>query len=128
MEAWEAALWGLFGGFAVEGLEFAAAVRRVKTWPWAFPGEPRKWPYFVSVVIRLTISSGLPAAATASDQISTVFAAVAFGIAAPLVVEQIARQAPALVGDVRPEPTVVQLPAKGESSADEPRSGPSHAS
>jgi hypothetical protein len=94
MAAWQYAMWGLFGGFAVEGLEFAAAIRRIAGWPWQQPNEPGLLPLMVSVVIRLVIGSGLAIAAGTSGQISGPFGALAVGAAAPLLVEQLARQIP----------------------------------
>lgn len=35
----EYAVWGLFGGFAVEGLDFIGAIRRSGDWPYA-TGRP----------------------------------------------------------------------------------------
>jgi hypothetical protein len=60
MTAWQYALWGLFGGFAVDGLEFVGAIRRVGGWPWRLPGEPGPLPFTVSVLIRLVVVLGLP--------------------------------------------------------------------
>jgi hypothetical protein len=92
--SWEYALWGLFGGFAVEGLEFSAAIRRVGTWPWREPGEVGLGPLSVSIALRLSVGAGLAAAAGSAEQVSGPFGALAVGIAAPLVVEQLARQVP----------------------------------
>jgi hypothetical protein len=92
MTGLEFAVWGLFGGFAVEGLEFTAAIRRGGRWPWQQPGEPGALPFAVSVIVRLAVGAGLAAAAGVADQISGPFGAVALGVAAPLVVEQLARQ------------------------------------
>lgn len=90
----EAAAWGLFGGFAVEGLQLASAIRRTTTWPWTRPEEPSFWPYMLSIFIRLAVGAGLAGAAAASDKITTVIAAVSLGVAAPLVIEQMMRAIP----------------------------------
>ncbi|AOS62799.1 hypothetical protein TL08_09920 [Actinoalloteichus hymeniacidonis] len=92
---WEYALWGLFGGFAVEGLEFSGAIRRTGTWPWRVPDEPGPLPLLVSVLIRLGVGSGLAAAAGIAGQVSGPFGALAIGVAAPLLVEQLTRALPA---------------------------------
>ncbi len=97
----ELMLWGLFGGFAVEGLEFAGAIRRTGSWPWRSRGEAGPAPMLVSVLIRLTVGAGLALAAGWSDQVSGPVGALAIGVAAPLFVEQMARQLPAVVGEVR---------------------------
>jgi hypothetical protein len=92
MTGLEFTAWGLFGGFAVEGLEFSAAIRRTGRWPWRQPGEPGPLPFAISIIIRLGVGAGLAAAAGMADQISGPFGALAVGVAAPLVVEQLARQ------------------------------------
>ena len=90
-------MWGLFGGFAVEGLEFSAAIRRVGTWPWRLPGEVGLVPLIVSIVIRLAVGAGLAAAAGSAGQVSGPFGALAVGVGAPLLIEQLARQVPLTV-------------------------------
>ena len=90
---WVYALWGLFGGFAVEGLEFAGAIRRTGGWPWRQAGEPGPVPLLVSVIVRLAVSAGLTAAVAASNQVSGPFGALTIGAGAPLIFEQIVRQA-----------------------------------
>jgi hypothetical protein len=94
MTGLEFAAWGLFGGFAVEGLEFAAAIRRSGRWPWRNRGEPGPLPLLASVIIRLSVGAGLAAAAGVANQVSGPFGALAVGVAAPLLVEQLARQVP----------------------------------
>jgi CO/xanthine dehydrogenase Mo-binding subunit len=83
----------LFGGFAVEGLEFAGAIRRTSGWPWRQQDEPGLGPYLVSVIIRLGISAGLTTAVAASNQVSGPFGAVTIGAGAPLIFEQMVRHA-----------------------------------
>lgn len=90
---WAYALWGLFGGFAVEGLEFAGAIRRTGNFPWREEGEPDLAPFAVSVIVRLAISAGLSTAVAASNQVSGAFGAVTIGAGAPLIFQQIVRQA-----------------------------------
>jgi hypothetical protein len=94
MSAWIAALWGALGGFAVECLQFYTAIRRTGRWPWTRKGEPGPLPLVVSVVIRLALGAILAGAADASGQVSGPFGALAIGIAAPLLVEQIAKRVP----------------------------------
>jgi hypothetical protein len=86
------ALWGLFGGFAVEALEFQGAIRRVGGWPWTAGGEPGPIPLLASVLIRLIVSIGVTAALAASHQVSGPYGAIGAGIAAPLLIEQLGRQ------------------------------------
>jgi hypothetical protein len=93
---WQFGLWGLFGGFAVEALEFLRAIRRVGNWPWFSKdgGEPGAGPMLASVLVRMGIGYGLAAAATASGQVSGPLGAIAIGVAAPLVIEQLGAQSP----------------------------------
>ena len=93
MQWWEALIWGLFGGFSVEALELTGAVRRTGTWPWKSSSEPGALAFGVVVLVRLVISSGLTVAAAESQQIGSAIAAVTTGLAAPLLMEQLARQA-----------------------------------
>jgi hypothetical protein len=71
------ALWGLFGGFAVDGLEFAGAIHRTGGWPWHQPGEPGPLPLAVSVLIRLIVGAGRAAAAGTTGQVRGPVGAVA---------------------------------------------------
>ncbi|GAA4606794.1 hypothetical protein BJY16_006008 [Actinoplanes octamycinicus] len=93
MGALEAAAWGLLGGFIVEALEYSAAIRRTKGWPWRRRGEPGLGPSLVAIALRLSASAGLAAAAGAGGQVAGAFGALALGITAPLVVEKILQQA-----------------------------------
>lgn len=92
----EAAGWGLFGGFAVEGLDLYTAVRRRGCWPWwaRGPREVGVAGYIVAELVRLVIGSGLAWALAESRQITTAFGAVLVGVAAPLLVERITRSIP----------------------------------
>lgn len=116
---WEAALWGSFGGFALEASEFSSCIRRTGSWPWRLPAEPSALAFGVSVAIRLIVSTGLTVAAAQSGQVQTVFAALTTGLAAPLIVEQLARQVmlrhlpdgrTPVNGDSPVEPAILLLP------------------
>lgn len=111
MTGLEYAIWGFFGGFAVEGLEFAGAIRRTGDWPWRLPNEPGLLPFAVSVLIRLVVGAGLAVAAGSTGQISGPFGALGVGVAAPLLIEQLARQIPRQF----PPATTKSLPADAES-------------
>jgi hypothetical protein len=92
----EAALWGVGGGFAVEGLDLYGAVRRHGCWPWRArgPREVGAVGYFVAELVRLVIGSVLASALAESSQITTAFGALAVGVAAPLIVERLTRAIP----------------------------------
>ena len=94
MDYWTAAYWGASGGLMVEAVQFLAAIRRTGDWPWRTEGEPKPLPLLVSVVIRLGLGFGLAMAAAQTEQISGPLGAIAVGIAAPLMVEQMAKQVP----------------------------------
>jgi hypothetical protein len=90
-----AAVWGLFGGFAVEGLDLYTALRRRCCWPWRASG-PEAGPvaYAVAETIRLIIGGGLAWAAADSGQITSPIGALAVGVAAPVIVERLTRAVP----------------------------------
>lgn len=93
MNVAEAAAWGLFGVAALEGLDFAGAARTSGTWPWKAGAGFGVGPYVLSIVIRAGVAGGFTAAAVSAGQISTAIGAIAIGIASPLVLQQMARQA-----------------------------------
>lgn len=119
-----AAAVGCFGGFAVEGLQFVAAVRRCKGWPWRRRGEPPFGPFITSVIIRLGVSGGVAAIAVESGVVNGTFGAFAAGVAAPLIVEQLARQIPALASPDAAVQTFVP-PQPGQPAAEAAAAGKS---
>jgi len=92
MTWWGYALWGAFGGLAVEAVEFYGAIRRVNGWPWRMKGEPPPLPLAFSVMIRVGVGLGLVLAAGLAGKISTPFEAIAVGVAAPLLIEQMTKR------------------------------------
>lgn len=92
MEWWTACLWGLVGSAAVEALELHRAIQRVKGFPWKMPDEVPLAPYLVAVLIRNALGTGLAAAFGSSGQIAGPLGAIAVGVAAPKIVEQLLRQ------------------------------------
>lgn len=94
MTWWEYVLWGAFGGLAVEAIQFHGAIQRVKDWPWRTEGESSAPLLLVSVVIRVGLGLGLALAAGQTGQVGGPIGAVAVGVAAPLLFEQMARQVP----------------------------------
>jgi hypothetical protein len=121
-----AALWGLFGGFAVEGLELHTAVRRYGRWPWEIKGpgkgarEPGCPAYVVAEAFRLAIGAVLAWAAFANHQITGAFGAIAVGAAAPYIIGQLTKSVPLTREAEQPELDAKaakpeELPAGGES-------------
>jgi len=94
MSPWGYALWGAFGGLSIEGIEFYGVIRRTGRWPWNIKGEPRPLPLLVSVAIRVGVGFGLALAAAQTGQVSGPLGAIAVGVAAPLLIEQMAKQVP----------------------------------
>jgi len=92
----DAALWGLFGSFAATGLDFRYAVHRHGCWPWNIQNarEVGAFGYCLVELMRLGIGAGLASAAAASGQLPTEVGALAVGIAAPMIVEHLARWVP----------------------------------
>lgn len=127
----QAAQWGLFGGFAVEGLDLYGAVRRRGCWPWQArgPREVGAAGYLVAELVRLLIGSGLASAFAESRQVTTAFGALAVGVAAPLIVERLTQAIPltdsthdtttAVTTDTWPLPTTSGSELNGQPTSDE---------
>lgn len=116
----EAGTWGLIGGFIVEALEYAAAIRRAKGWPWKRRGEPGLGPQLVAILLRLAASTGLAAAAGAAGQLASVFGALVIGVTTPIMVERILRQAGTVPIELAPSPQAFEqetLPARESSES-----------
>lgn len=116
---WQCAVWGLFGGAAVEGLEIVAAIKRSGgRWPWNRRRGPHVTPVIFAIFIRLGISTGLAAAASISQPL-TALAAISIGVAAPLIIEKIAQQVPLSDRNDAPEisPPPVRRLRQGENSS-----------
>ncbi|MDA0185134.1 hypothetical protein OJ997_32820 [Solirubrobacter phytolaccae] len=105
MTWWEYAMWGGFGGLAVEFLEFRGSIRRTGDWPWRRSGELRSGVLACSVAIRVGAGIGLAVAAGDGGHISGVFGALAIGVAAPYLLEQLARQVPVRSRALSPGPS-----------------------
>jgi hypothetical protein len=118
LSAMEAGAWGLLGGFIVEALEYAAAIRRAKGWPWKRRGEPGLGPQLVAILLRLAAGTGLAAAAGAGGQIAGVFGALVTGITTPLMVEKILHQVGTVAVEV-PEPKAPAPPNQHDRASKE---------
>lgn len=87
-----AAWWGLFGGFAVEALEFWTAVRRHHLWPWENPGGgPTLGPlaYATATALRLVVGTGVAVAARTSGHSATAWVAMIVGAGTPSLLERV---------------------------------------
>ena len=112
MSLWAAALWGFVGVAAIKAWDLYGAIHRVKGFPWKFDGEVALAPYLVSVLLRVLLGVGMAVAFVASGQAAGPVGAVAIGIAAPKLLEQLARQA------------VSQTPADGAANELRPAHAP----
>jgi hypothetical protein len=93
MDVLEVALWGLLGGFAVEGLDFVRAQRRAAGWP----PEMRTSAWYVATAVRLTVGAVLAMALGESGQIAGPIGALGVGAAAPVLVEKFLRAVPSSI-------------------------------
>ena len=122
MSLWAAALWGVMGAASIEAWDLYGAIHRVKGFPWKSDGEVALAPYLVSVLLRVLLGGGVAFAFVASGQANGPVGVVAIGIAAPKLLEQLARQA---VSQTAAYDTARQLrPAPARASVE----GGSHAS
>lgn len=93
MALWQACLWGLLGAGLIEVRALWAAfhLSRDPAWPWRdIDGRPQWKGYAIAVACRLGMAAGLDAVYAAAHQIAGPLGAVTMGIAAPLVIQQMA--------------------------------------
>ena len=91
MSLYAAASWGLIGAGAIEAWDLYGAIHRVRGFPWNKPGEVAVAPFLVAVVLRLLLGAGMATAFVSSGQAAGPVGALAVGIAAPKLLEQLAR-------------------------------------
>ncbi|MFW6724182.1 hypothetical protein ACHZ98_29340 [Streptomyces sp. MAR4 CNY-716] len=141
----EWALWGAFGGCAMEALDFIVAVRRWRRWPWdmgsaslvAEQGQPtpagalspgRTLPapgvgaYLVAGVLRVGLGAGIAAAVGASaPDTGSPWLLLVVGAAAPLLLEKLTMLVPLLqAAPAVPAAAGPSLPAPQSSAAEGP--------
>lgn len=126
MHLWEAAVWGLGGGFAVEAIQLYGAIRRVRGFPWKRRSEPGLGPYTVATVLRLAVGAIVATAAGSAGAVENGFNAFALGIAAPLLVENLSKNVRLDFEDAIPLPPTPSSLAR-PYQADEVNSGASGA-
>lgn len=88
-----ACLGGVVGAGAIEISELYGAIRSAKGFPWRQEGEVPLSPYLFSVVLRLILGMIAAAVCASAGPLGTL-GAVAAGIAAPKLLEEIGRHAP----------------------------------
>lgn len=105
-----ACLWGLAGAAAIEASELYAATRSVKNFPWRCSGEVPLGPYLFSVVLRLGLGAFAALICVKVGPLGPA-GAVAAGIAAPKLLEQLGRQVPSVSASAAGTPLAVAVPA-----------------
>jgi hypothetical protein len=115
---WAGAGWGLAGGMCVEALWLHSHIRSAARWSWRKPIPQGLTAYVISVVTRVGAGAVVAAAAAGSNQASGTLAAFGIGVAAPLVVQKLARGVP-LTGYLtdHPEPSAIEPTAENLAKA-----------
>jgi hypothetical protein len=126
-------LWGLFGSFAVEGLDLCAVLRSHGQWPWKLPASPGSTEvpeagltgYAIAEVVRLLVGAGLAWAAAENGQVAGSLGALGVGVAAPTIIGQLAKviSLKRPPSDITPDfarvPDSINVPARGSEAAAE---------
>jgi hypothetical protein len=122
MSLYAAALWGLIGAGAMEAWELYGAIHRLRGFPWNKPGEVAMAPFLVAVALRLLLGIGLATAFVASGQADGPVGALAVGIAAPKLLEQLAQHtvAPPAVEGAQPRLQPVHAQGSAEEGSHAP--------
>ncbi|MER5548793.1 hypothetical protein ACWDBD_05045 [Streptomyces sp. NPDC001118] len=98
MTWWQAAVWGVAGGFALDAVAIYRSVRTHRRWPWQErkpgDGEAGAVAYTIAGVAVWMVGGGLASAADLTGQISGPIGALTIGAAAPYIIERIARTVP----------------------------------
>src|SRR5262245_39818781 len=91
---WHALLWGVFGSFAVEALDFQTFARSTRRRRQLTLGVIDRAYLSISVVFRIALGGGVALAAFQSGQLVGPLAAVGMGAAAPLMLAQLSKVVP----------------------------------
>jgi len=89
----DAGLWGMAGAAAVEVMDLYGAIKTNKVFPWHLEDEPALGVYLFCIVLRLALGTfaGVVCATTGPLGVA---GAVAAGVAAPKLLEELDRYAP----------------------------------
>jgi hypothetical protein len=123
----QAALWGLLGSGVAEALNLSASMRPSgprQRWRWPWHSKADRPVMLVAIGLRLFAGCGLTATLGASEYLNSETAALAAGVATPLIVAKLFQLLPLHDGN----PTVGEpawstthegdaLPASGRSNA-----------
>lgn len=87
----EILMWGIFGSLVVDGVQiYRVVLNNGGNWP----KDCRSIAFFIAECIRTCAGAGLAVALWKANQISGPIGALTVGAAAPLIVENLARQLP----------------------------------
>jgi hypothetical protein len=89
--------WGLAGAGAVEASELYGAIRTVRDFPWRVSGELKFSPYLITVLLRLALGAFAAGLCAKAGPLGPA-AAVAAGIAAPKLLEELGRHSVGVPG------------------------------
>ncbi|MER5598503.1 hypothetical protein [Streptomyces sp. NPDC002265] len=109
---WQACLWGALGAGLVEAGEMWQLHRTQERFPWVKDGEPQIKPYLLAVFLRCFMAIGITAVYGVSGQVAGPLAAVTLGVAAPVIIQQIADSSPAGQPAVEPGATITERPGQ----------------
>lgn len=116
----QACLWGLLGAGLIEIRALWEVLHpfRAPKWPWRDRrGRPQLVGYAVAVICRFAMAAGVDAVYAASHQIAGSVGAVTMGVAAPLVIQQMALRAEP---GARDAPKITAGAAQGDATEREP--------
>ncbi|MET7898172.1 hypothetical protein [Streptomyces mirabilis] len=117
---WQACLWGALGAGLVETGEMWQLHRTQERFPWAKDGKPQIKRYLFAVFLRCFMAIGITAVYGGSGQVAGPLAAVTLGIAAPIVIQQIADSSPSGQPSIDPAATITGPPEQIADTASEP--------
>lgn len=112
-------MWGLIGGLSAEAMELYAVVHRTPKWSWKEPLPGTGTGAFIAaVIIRVSVGAVLASAFAGSHQVSGPLAAFTLGVAAPYVIQRLARAIP-LSDDPKEIEAPPREPYTGDGEQDE---------
>jgi hypothetical protein len=115
----DACLWGMAGAGSVEVIDLYNVVKTNKNFPWQLKGELPLGLYVFCTVVRLALGA-FAAVLCADGAHLSAAGAVAAGIAAPKILEELGRVGAASRGPVQPVNPIVVAAAVPPSTAEAP--------
>lgn len=118
MTGLQAALWGLLGSSIAEALNLSALMHQSgphRRWRWPWDSKADRPAMLVAIGLRLFAGGGLAAALGASGYLDSETAALAAGVATPLIVAKLFQLLP-----LYDENAAVGAPVRSERESDAP--------